>query len=189
MMTSTSGRRRASLMWAAFEGEVCPQLESLFRFAMWLEQDRDKAEDLVQETLVEALKSFHRFTAGTNCRAWLISILRHARSNRLRASGRLSFVSDPDNRIASTISFVPPVPEQLTDEDILAALRRIAPEYQEVIILCDVEELTYKEIAVALGVPLGTVMSRLHRGRESLRRELPQQLLEGRYHRAGGDAS
>ena len=67
---------------------------------------------------------------------------------------------------------MPPVPQQLTDEDLLGALRRIPAPFQEVILLCDVEELTYKEIADALAIPLGTVMSRLHRGRALLRAEL-----------------
>lgn len=174
--------------WAAFEAEVLPHLDGLFRFAMWLEQERDKAEDLVQETLIEALQSFHRFRTGTNCRAWLISILRHVRSNRQRSSTHLSLVSDPDDRIAETVPFVPPVPQQLTDEEVLAALRRLPLQHQEVIILCDVEEMTYKEIADALGVPIGTVMSRLHRGRALLRSELSQYSQGERRHSAGGRA-
>lgn len=173
-------------VWAAFEAEVLPHLEGLFRFAMWLEQERDKAEDLVQETLIEALESFHRFRTGTNCSAWLLSILRHVRSNRQRASTRLSLVSDPDDRIAETVPFVPPVPQQLTDEEVLAALRRIPLKYQEIIVLCDVEEMTYKEIADALGLPVGTVMSRLHRGRTLLRGELVQYSPGERRHRASG---
>lgn len=185
-MASDSGRRDDARVWAAFETEVYPHLESLFRFAVWLEQDRDRAEDLVQDALLEALESFQRFTPGTNCRAWLISIMRHVRGNRQRANRRLSLVSDPDSRVADTVLFVPPVPEQLTDEEILTALRRVPAEYQEVIVLCDVEELTYKEIAAALGLPLGTVMSRLHRGRESLRRELARDSQYARCRNAEG---
>jgi RNA polymerase sigma-70 factor (ECF subfamily) len=173
-MVSEPRWRAEGKLWAAFEAEVLPHLEALFRFAMWLEQERDKAEDLVQETLTEALQSFHRFKAGTNCGAWLFSILRHVRSNRQRASTRLRLVNDPDDRIADAIPFVPPVPQQLTDEEVLAALRRIPRQYQEVIVLSDVEEMTYNEIAEALGVPVGTVMSRLHRGRALLRTELSQ---------------
>jgi len=74
-----------------------------------------------------------------------------------------------EERFAHTLTFVPPVPEHLTDEDVLAALRQIPDTYQEVILLCDVQEMTYKEIAAALNIPIGTVMSRLHRGRELLR--------------------
>ncbi len=121
---------------------------------------------------MQALQSFHRFEPGTNCRAWLVTILHHLRSNRRRARGRSPLVDDSDDGVVQTIPFVPPVPQHLTDETILAALRRIAPQYQEVVVLCDVEEMTYKEIAEALDIPIGTVMSRLHRGRALLRSEL-----------------
>ena len=158
--------------WAAFEAEALPHMDRLFRLAMWFERNRQEAEDLVQETMVQALRSFHRFQPGTNCRAWLVTILQHLRSNRRRARIRSPLVSDPDDRAAEALSFVPPIPQQLTDETVLSALRRIAPHYQEVIVLCDVEELTYKEIAEALAIPIGTVMSRLHRARAQLRSEL-----------------
>lgn len=171
-MTSDRGRRDDERVWAAFEAEALPHLDRLFRLAMWFEKDRDEAEDLVQETLKEALASFHRFKAGTNCRAWLVSILQHVRSNRQRAKSRSPFISDPEERATSTVPFTPPIPQELTDEDVLAALGRLPAPYQEVIVLCDVEELSYKEIAEALSVPVGTVMSRLHRGRALLRREL-----------------
>lgn len=124
-MASGPMRHDGERVWVAFEAEVLPHLERLFRFAMWLEKQRDNAEDLVQETLLEALQSFHRFRIGTNCSAWLISILRHVRNNRQRSSTRLSLVSDPDERITETVPFVPPVPEQLTDEEVLEALRRV----------------------------------------------------------------
>jgi len=75
-------------------------------------------------------------------------------------------------RAADAVPFTPPVPQELTDDEVLAALGRIPVPYQEVIVLCDVEEFTYKEIAAALSLPVGTVMSRLHRGRALLRREL-----------------
>jgi RNA polymerase sigma-70 factor (ECF subfamily) len=156
--------------WKAFETEALPHVDRLFRLAMWLERDRAAAEDLVQETLTQALQSFHRFTPGTNCRAWLTTILQHRRSNRRRAMGREPVESGAiEERFAQTLAFVPPVPEQLTDEDMLNALQQIPEAYQEVILLCDVQELTYKEIATSLQIPIGTVMSRLHRGRELLR--------------------
>jgi len=139
---------------------------------MWWERDRREAEDLVQDTLVQALQSFHRFTPGTNCRAWLITILQHVRSNRRRARFRQLTVEAPDDRLAETVAFVPPLPQHLTDEDVLAALRGIPDAHQDIILLCDVEGLTYKEIAEALQIPIGTVMSRLHRGRALLRQQL-----------------
>jgi RNA polymerase sigma-70 factor, ECF subfamily len=158
--------------WAAFEGEVLPHADRLFRLAMWLERNRADAEDVVQETMMQALRSFHRFQPGTNCRAWLNTILQHIVSNRRRARGRAIVVSDPDDRIAQTAPFVPPVPQDLTDELVLSSLRRLPPAFQEVILLCDIEDLSYKEAAEALAIPIGTVMSRLHRGRAQLRAEL-----------------
>ena len=158
--------------WAAFEGEVLPHADRLFRLAMWFERNRADAEDVVQETMMQALRSFHRFQPGTNCRAWLTTILHHIVSNRRRAKGRSIVVNDSDDRIPQTVPFVPPVPQDLTDELILASLRRLPTMFQEVILLCDVEELSYKEAAEALAIPIGTVMSRLHRGRAQLRAEL-----------------
>jgi RNA polymerase sigma-70 factor (ECF subfamily) len=164
--------RSTDHMWTAFEAEALPHVDRLFRLAMWFERNRSEAEDLLQETMMQALQSFHRFRPGTNCRAWLTTILQHVRNNRRRARGRSLLVGDPDDRIGQATPFVPPVPQQLTDEDLLGALRRIPIPFQEVIVLSDVEEMTYKEIADALAIPLGTVMSRLHRGRALLRTEL-----------------
>jgi RNA polymerase sigma-70 factor (ECF subfamily) len=155
--------------WQVFEAEALPHVDRLFRHAMWLERDRSNAEDLVQETMIQAMQSFHRFAPGTNCRAWLLSILHHVHLNRLRKLGRLTLDSDIEERIAHTVAFVSPVADHLTDEDMLSALRSIPVHYQQVILLCDIDEMTYKEAAAALGVPVGTVMSRLHRGRELLR--------------------
>lgn len=158
--------------WAGFEAEALPHAAGLFRLAMWLERNRHEAEDLVQETLTRALQSFHRFTPGTNCRAWLITILHYVRSNRLRALRRHPLVEDADDRIAETVPFVPAIPQRLTDEEMLEALGSLPEAYQHVILLCDVEEMTYREIAEALQIPVGTVMSRLHRGRALLRLRL-----------------
>jgi RNA polymerase sigma-70 factor (ECF subfamily) len=169
--------------WSAFEAEVLPHVDPLFRLAMWFERDRSEAEDLVQETLKQALESFHRYTPGTNCRAWLLSILRHLRNNRRRARSRLPLVEDPDDRLAATVPFTPSIPDRLTDQEILAALDAIPVQYQEVILLSDVEELTYKEVASSLDIPIGTVMSRLHRGRALLRQALVKT------HRPGGAVS
>jgi len=155
-----------------FETEVLPHADRLFRLAMWFERNRTDAEDVVQDTLMQALRSFHRFRPGSNCRAWLVTILQRVVSNRRRAKGRSIIVSDPDDRLAQTVPFLPPVPQHITDEVMLASLRRLPLAFQEVIVLCDVEELSYKEAAEALGIPVGTVMSRLHRGRAQLRADL-----------------
>ncbi|MEO8076236.1 MAG: sigma-70 family RNA polymerase sigma factor [Acidobacteriota bacterium] len=173
--------------WIAFEAEAMPHVDRLFRLAMWWERDRRQAEDLVQDTLVQALQSFHRFTPGTNCRAWLVSILRHVRSNRRRSELRHPTVDDVDGRLAEALPFVPPVADQLTDDDVLAALRGIPEPYQDIIVLSDVEELTYRQIADVLGIPMGTVMSRLHRGRSLLRQRLRER--DGEARRRPGQAA
>jgi RNA polymerase sigma-70 factor (ECF subfamily) len=122
--------------------------------------------------MVQSLQSFPRFAPGTNCRAWLLSILHHVRLNRQRKQGRVIVDSEVEERVSHVLPFVPPVPDRLTDEGVLAALRQIPPHHQQVILLCDVEEMTYKEAAAALDVPVGTVTSRFHRGRELLRIQL-----------------
>jgi len=169
---SEESRVHDEAAWSSFEEEVLPHSDRLFRLAMWLERNRADAEDAVQETMVQAMRSFHRYQPGTNCRAWLITILQRIVSNRRRARGRSILVRDPDDRIAETAAFVPPVPQELTDELVLGSLRQLPIVFQEVILLCDVEDLSYKEAADALDVPVGTVMSRLHRGRARLRASL-----------------
>jgi RNA polymerase sigma-70 factor (ECF subfamily) len=158
--------------WPAFEAEALPHVGRLFRLAMWFARNRTEAEEVVQDTLLQALGSFHRFRPGTNCRAWLVQILQHVMSNRRRARRRSPLVDDPDGRIVRTFAAVPPLERHLTDERILDALQGIAEPFQQVIVLRDVEELSYREIATALRIPVGTVMSRLHRGRALLRSQL-----------------
>ena len=158
--------------WTTFEAEAMPHMPRLFRLAMWLERNRSEAEDLVQETLMQALKSFHRFTPGTNCRAWLVTILYHVRSNRIRARSRVVLVPDENHFIAETVPIAPSIPDRLTDEEVLGALRDLPEAHQQLILLCDIEELTYREAAAALSIPIGTVMSRLHRARALLREAL-----------------
>lgn len=158
--------------WASFENEALPHHAHLYRIAMWSVRDRDEAEDLVQETFVEALRSYHRFEKGTNCRAWLVKIMYHTLSKRRRNERRLRILGDTEEQIAETVAFEPPTPQHITEEDILVALKRLPQQFQEVVILSDVEDMTYKEIAEALSIPAGTVMSRLHRARRILRAEL-----------------
>ena len=153
---------------ASFETTILPHLDSMFRFAMWLIRDRTEAEDVVQDTLIQALQSFHRFQPGTNARAWVLTILRHVRSNRLRARRRKPELVGADEDI-DAIPAVEVTLQQVTDEEVLAALSALPSGYQEVIVLADVEELSYKEIAGVLEIPIGTVMSRIHRARRLLR--------------------
>ena len=158
-----------------FEATAMPHLADLYRSASLLLQSPAEAEDLVQEVYLEAWKSFHRFEPGTNCRAWLFKILfhrlHHVRRRLLKAS-RVEYFGGPadlDNVIAA-----PPVPQEIRDEDVLQALANVPPDFREVVLLADVQEFSYKEIAQTLRIPLGTVMSRLNRGRGLLRRKLAE---------------
>jgi len=158
--------------WASFEGEALPFHGDVYRLAKWLLRNQAEAEDLVQETFVEALRSFHRFEKGTNCRAWLIKIMYHLLSKHRRSTSRLQLVSDADEQIAETVPAPPAASHAVVEEEVLDALQRLPQHYQEVVILSDVEDMSYKEIGDALAIPTGTVMSRLHRGRSLLRTEL-----------------
>ncbi len=159
------GKRAEKENWDDFESEALPHMPGLLRVARWLIRGSDEAEDLVQETLSEALRSFHRYERGTNCKAWMTKIMYHLNGKRLRKLGRMRLVGDTDEMIAQTVAFEPSVPQNVNDEDVLAALEKIPYSFREVVILADVEEFAYREIADMLSIPAGTVMSRLHRGR------------------------
>jgi RNA polymerase sigma-70 factor (ECF subfamily) len=158
-----------------FEAAAMPHLADLYRSASLLTGDSSQAEDLVQEVYLEAWKSFHRFEPGTNCRAWLFKILFH-RLHHLRRrwikDSKLDAFTSPSGE--DQLAADPPVPQEIRDEDILLALEKTPLEFREVVLMADVEEFSYKEIAAALKIPLGTVMSRLSRGRKLLRRELAE---------------
>ena len=153
-----------------FEAEALSFSSQLFRVALRVCRDREKAEDLIQETYLQAWRSFHRFEIGTNLRAWLYKILFNVYYGDIRRE-KLELMR-LEETIAETIAYDPPTPQQLTEEEVLAALERIPRDFQVPVVLADVEELSYREIADALRIPLGTVMSRLHRGRKLLRMEL-----------------
>lgn len=155
-----------------FEREAMPHLNDIFSAAVRVLGDRARAEDVAQEVYLQAWKSFHRFEAGTNCRAWLYKILFHSVSHYRRKWFRFSFVKESEEIIESCLAHTPPIPEHLTDGEILAALDKIPADYRAVILLVDVEEFAYKEAAEILAVPIGTVMSRLSRGRKLLREQL-----------------
>lgn len=165
------GREREK-EWAAFEAEALPLMPDVYRVAYWLVRDRETAEDLTQETFAQALRSFNRYTPETNCRAWLVTILYRVNGKRRMKLGQLKLVEDAEEQIAQTVAFEPPIPQNLNDEDIIAAVKRVPSKFAQVVLLTDVEEFSYKEAAELLGVPIGTVMSRLHRGRRLLRQEL-----------------
>ena len=155
----------------SFETFALPHSNDLFRMASSLLRSRAEAEDAVQECLLQAWKSFDRFERGTNCRAWLYKILFHVVSHQRRKWSRLWLAEDPQI-LENTLVAKAEIPEFLTDEEILGALRKMPQRYAEVVMLADVQEFSYKEIQDTLSIPIGTVMSRLSRGREYLRTEL-----------------
>ena len=164
---------RRSAPTEEFESAALPHLNDLYRTAARVIGNRTEAEDLVQETYFQAWKSFHRFEPGTNCRAWLFKILFHLIQHQRRKWYNSRLVKESDQMpLQDTVAYEAPVPQHLRDEDVLAALEKISVHYREVVLLADVQEFSYKEIAATLGVPVGTVMSRLSRGRKLLRAEL-----------------
>ena len=154
-----------------FEAEALPHIDVLFRTAARLTADRAEAEDLVQDVYAQAWLSFAAYEPGTNCRAWLFKILMNKLEHqRRRRYALLKRTAETDAELlAQTVAYVPPVGQELKDEEILAALDRVPARFREVVLLADVEEFSYREIAEILGVPVGTVMSRLSRGRKLLR--------------------
>lgn len=153
-----------------FEAEAMPHLKELYRTAVRLTLDRGEAEDLVQEVFLQAWKSYERYEAGTNCRAWLFKILFNKLDHhRRRKYAQWKHTVEGEEFIAETVACEPPVAPHLTDEEVIGALDRLPARYREAVLLADVEGFSYKEIAEVLGVPIGTVMSRLSRGRAQLR--------------------
>src|SRR5262249_47863485 len=136
----------------------------IFAVARRILGSRTEAEDVVQETYLQAWKSFHRFEPGTNIRAWLYKIMFHVIHHHRRKAYRLAPLDEREEYIFDQLAYEPPVPQELRDEEVLAALDRVPEHFRTVILLADVQELSYKEVAEALGVPIGTVMSRLNRG-------------------------
>ena len=160
---------------AEFEALALPLLDSAYNFAYWLAQNRDEAEDLVQEAFAKALRGFAGFQPGTNFKAWMFRILKNTFLTS-RTGLREVTMTDADDA-ALEVADPRDNPElrlaQLQNRDALAkALESLPVAYREVILLCDVEEMKYQEIAEALGIPIGTVMSRLGRGRRMMRERL-----------------
>lgn len=152
-----------------FETLALPHLNDLFRVARRTMGCTEYAEDLVQETYLQAWKSFHRFEPGTNIRAWLFKILFHVQSHHRQKVFRFKPAEMSEEMIAETLPYQAPPPDGLRDEEILAALDQVPLKFRAVLLLADVQEFSYKEIAAILQVPIGTVMSRLSRGRGMLR--------------------
>ena len=158
-----------------------PLFDSLYNFAHWLTQNRDEAEDLVQETYAKALKGFGSFQPGTNFRAWIFRILRNTfLTSRTGLAATRTVPLESEDEPEQTVAVSRETPEsilleQAGQQQVQAALEQVPVIYREVLLLCDVEEMSYQEIADTLGVPIGTVMSRLYRARKALRVALAEQ--------------
>ncbi len=152
-----------------FETLAMPHRNDLYRTARRTLGSQTEAEDVVQETYLQAWKSFHRFEPGTNIRAWMFKIMFHVIQHHRRKAWRLVTVKEEEEFVFDQLTYEPPVPQELHDEDVLAALDQVPQNYRAVILLADVQEFSYKEIAETLCIPIGTVMSRLNRGRNMLR--------------------
>lgn len=155
-----------------FEAVALPHLNDLYRTAARLLGDGAKAEDVVQETYLQAWKSFSRFEPGTNCRAWLFKILVNNIHHHRRSWFNLRRVADSEEVLEHAAVTPAAVPESLARQEILRALDGLPADYRATVLLADVEEFSYKEVAGLLDVPIGTVMSRLSRGRKLLREQL-----------------
>jgi RNA polymerase sigma-70 factor, ECF subfamily len=176
MLRRQSADRDASGVVAS---EALAYIEPLYALALRLTRNRADAEDLVQDTFVKSLRFAGSFTPGSNLKAWLFTILHNTWRNRLRDAGRepVDVDSDKVERAAASEEAGGDSPEQVLlretlDADLQAALDGLPESYREAVWLRDVEEFTYAEIASMLAIPIGTVMSRISRGRRLLYREL-----------------
>jgi len=164
-----------------FETVAMPHLNDLYRVARRTAGNSSDAEDIVQETYLQAWKSFHRFEPGTNIRAWLFKILFHVASHHRRKVFRFKQADITDDMVAETIAYEPGPLPNLQDEEVLEALDKVPQNYRTVILLADVQEFSYKEVADIMQIPIGTVMSRLNRGRKILRGALSRTTIAANF--------
>jgi RNA polymerase sigma-70 factor, ECF subfamily len=169
---------------ATFEELAMPLFDQLYNFARWLTQDTTEAEDLVQETYTKALRGFASFQPGTNFRAWIYRILRNSfLSSRTGLRTMVPIDEEADEKLLPAEDTTPEsvLIEQVNREIMQQALAELAVPFREILLLCEVEEMSYQEISEALAIPMGTVMSRLSRARKALRDLLTEKKQGGRH--------
>lgn len=165
-----------------FEAEAYPHKNILFNFALRTTGDKDDAHDLLQETFMKAFRFWDKYEKGTNIRAWLFRIMKNSYINRYRKETREPGMVDYDDvenfydliRDDSTDSnnLQKRMYSNMLSDEVIEALQSLPEDFRTVVILCDIEELTYDEISEFLNCPIGTVRSRLHRGRKMLQEKL-----------------
>ena len=172
----------ARAVHSEFEREALPHMDILYNYAVRMTGNPDDADDLVQETYMKAYRFWDKYEKGTNIRAWLFRIVKNSYINRYRKETREPDTVDYENiqnfyhviRDESTDSndLQEKIFGGLLDDDVSRALESLSEDFRTVVILCDIEGLTYEEIAEFIDCPIGTVRSRLHRGRKMLRAKL-----------------
>ena len=165
-----------------FNEEIIPHLDALYNFGLRLTSDPNDAEDLVQDTIVKAYRFFSSYEKGTNAKAWLFRILKNSYINNYRKKSKKPQEVDYDEvatfyetiraERTETSDLEDKMFRELIDDDLSNALDSIPEDFRTVVLLCDVEDFTYEEIANMLDVPIGTIRSRLHRGRNLLKTQL-----------------
>jgi RNA polymerase sigma-70 factor, ECF subfamily len=165
-----------------FNAEMIPHLDALYNFAIRLSADPNDAEDLVQDTIVKAYRFFSSYERGTNAKAWLFRILKNSYINNYRKVSKQPYKVDYDeissyyetvrSDRSDTTDMEQIIYREMLDDEVTRALNRLPEDFRTVVLLCDIEGFTYEEIANMLDVPIGTIRSRLHRGRNLLRSSL-----------------
>lgn len=163
----------------SFEREALVHLDAVYRAALRFAGNAPDADDLVQETMLRAYQAWDQYQQGTNAKAWLLTILRHAFISEYRRRASRRDTADVDTVAPATLVNALPVPdpeaaffESLVDDDVTRAIAELPVTFREVLVLTDVEDLRYEESASVLGVPVGTIKSRLFRARKLLQARL-----------------